>query len=325
MRKEEIKKFLKSLIVFCFTLIFISMLTFMLVKLQPGDPAKNYLRARHIAINEETIEHANKTMGFDKPVVLQYMDWLSKAVRGDFGMSYFQKASVSQVIIRSLLPTLSLGFFALIIETILAFFLGIIAAIYHGRLVDKAIQMFAFVCVSIPTFWLGYLLIILFSIKLNILPVLGRGGMEHMILPAVTLMFPILGKTTLFIRNIVMGQMHSEHSKNAILRGVNRKYVIFNHLLKNSSAPIITIYGSDIMYLISGSVLIEEIFAWPGLGRMFVAAVKTGDLPVIQGSLLLFGVMAVVINALTQWFIHFMNPETRVRLKEERRMKYEAT
>lgn len=313
---NRIKKFLKSTVLFLLTMIFISVLTFALIKMQPGDPAKNYLRLMHIGVNEESVKYVNTVMGFDKPVAVQYLDWLEGALRGDLGTSYFHKKPVVEVVFKALVPSMELGAFALVIETIMAFLLGILAALNHYRLLDRLVMGFSFICVSIPTFWLGYLLIILFALKLDLLPVLGRGSIEYYILPATTMMLPVLGKTTLFIRNVMLEQMSGAHVRNAILRGVNKKYVVKNHVLRNSSGALITVFGQDVSYMLTGTVLIEEIFAWPGLGRMFAQAVRMGDLPLIQGSLLLFGIMAVIINALTQKAVFCVNPLLRLGQKE---------
>lgn len=295
------------------TLFTISVLTFLLIKLAPGDPAANYLRVSHIPINEETLANARQFLGLDKPVFLQYTDWLFRVLRGDLGTSYLQKLPVRTILANAMIPTLQLGVLSFVLLLILSLTFGIFSALYHGKLVDYFVQGLSFVCVSIPTFWLGYLLIILFAVSLNWLPVSGRGGLQFFILPAVTMMTPLIGQTSLLIRKSILEQMNQPHVINALIRGVNRRYIILNHLLKNASIPIITVFSSNILYLITGSVLIEEIFAWPGIGKMFTAAVRGGDIPVIQGALLLFGIAAIVINALTQRIVHRLDPHLHIQ------------
>lgn len=309
---------LKGIILFLLALFVISILTFGLVKIQPGDPAANYLRAMHVGITDETLEYARQTLNLDKPLHEQYGIWLSKAVHLDLGDSYSQKRPVLEIIAEATMPSFELGFVSFIMLIVMASAIGIFGAMNHGKIVDYMVQGISFVCVSIPTFWLGYILIILFSIVLKILPASGRGGFETYIIPAFCLMLPLVGQTGLFIRKVLLEEMEKPHVKNAVIRGVSRKFIIRNHLLKNIAIPTFTVLSSNIMYLISGSVLIEEVFSWPGLGRMFVAAVKTADLPLIQGALLFFGVMAIVINSGTQQIVYYLNPHMRREMKSEK-------
>lgn len=296
---------------FLSTLFAISILTFMLVQLSPGDPAVNYLRASHVAITDETLAKARLELGLDKPVAEQYLSWLSNAVRGDLGRSYLKKAPVRILIFSAVIPTFQLGAVSFFLLLIFSLTLGIIGALSQGRIVDHVVQGFSFLCASIPTFWLGYMLIILFSVSLKWLPVSGRGGFKHFILPSLTLITPLVGQTALLIRKSILEQMQQPHVQNAVLRGVDKKYIVINHLLRNASIPIITVLSSNILYLITGSVLIEEVFSWPGIGKMFVSAVQGGDLPMIQGSLLLFGVLAIVVNAVTQYVVYFLDPHLK--------------
>ncbi|MDO4711824.1 MAG: ABC transporter permease [Peptostreptococcaceae bacterium] len=307
---------LKKGMLFFSSLLMISVLTFLLIKLSPGDPAANYLRASRVAITEETLAKARVELGLDKPVIKQYADWLSGVLKGDLGRSYLKKAPVLQVISGAIVPTLQLGAVSFVALLILTLCLGISSALLHDRWWDHLVQGFCFACASVPTFWLGYMLIIFFAVLLQWVPVSGRGGMANFFLPCLTLITPLVGQTSLLIRKSLMEQMQRPHVHNAVLRGVNKRYIITNHLLKNSLIPIITVLSSNILYLITGSVLIEEVFAWPGVGKMFVSAVKGGDIPVIQGSLLLFGVLAIAVNALTQRAVRFLDPHLRIGGRE---------
>ena len=155
------------------------------------------------------------------------------------------------------------------------------------------------------------MLILILSVRLQLLPTSGRGSLAHYLMPAICLNIPLVGQTGLFIRNVLLEEMAQPHVENAILRGVRKKDILKNHLINNIKIPMLTVLSSNIMYVISGSVLIEEVFAWPGLGRMFVEAVKAADLPLIQGSLLLFGLMAIILNGGTQVLVYRLNPRTR--------------
>lgn len=310
-KKRFLFQFLKRGISFILTLVVISILTFMLVKMQPGDPAVNYLRAIHVVINEQTVEHAREKLHLNKPLPEQYLMWLEDALKGDLGESYTKKRPVLEVVGEATLPTLELGSISFVLLVIFSGINGVLGALYNGRWIDKVIKVLSFLYVSVPVFWLGYMLILIFAVKWQLLPVSGRGDFTYYILPAICLNIPLVGQTGAFIRNVILEEMKKAHVVNAKLRGVKKKDLIINHLLKNIKIPLLTVLSSNVMYVISGSVLIEEVFSWPGLGRMFIAAVRAGDLPLIQGSLLLFGIMAIVLNEGTQALVYAMNPRTR--------------
>lgn len=312
---RRVKDFIKRAGLFFLTLFMISVLTFLLVKLAPGDPAANYLRASHVAVTDETLAKARIELGLDKPLIKQYGDWLMGAVKGDLGNSYLKKQPVTTVISSSVIPTFQLGAVSFVILLVLSLFLGITSAFFQDKPWDHIVQSFCFACASVPVFWLGYMLILLFAVKLQWVPVSGRGGVANYLLPCLTLITPLVGQTSLLIRKSMIEQMSKPHVRNAVLRGVKKRFVINNHLLKNAWIPIITVLSSNILYLITGSVLIEEVFAWPGVGKMFVAAVKGGDIPLIQGSLLMFGILAIIINTLTQRSVQFLDPYQRIKGK----------
>ncbi len=300
----------------------ISVITFFLVKLSPGDPAENYLRASHVSITAETLRETRKNLGLNKPLYIQYFSWLGNLVRGDFGTSYTQKTPVIDLVTEAFVPTFQLGIFSFIILIITAPFLGILSAIKQNTIFDCVIQILSYICVSIPTFWLGYILIIVFSVSLRILPVSGRGDWGNLVLPCITLVIPLIAQTTFFIRKNILEEMESSHVENAIIRGVSRKDVIINHLLRNTSIPIITVLSSNIMYLLTGSVIIEEIFAWPGIGKLFVTAVRNGDFPLIQILLLFFGIVSVIVNEFTQVLVKFMDPRLKIKGKTKKKSEH---
>lgn len=305
---------IKKLISLFSIFLAISVITFFLVKLSPGDPAQNYLRASHVSITAETLTAARKNLGLDKPLYIQYFNWLTDILKGDFGTSYTKKAPVTKLVNEAIVPTFQLGIFSFVILIILSPLLGVLSAIKRNTVFDYIIQVLSYTGVSLPTFWLGYILIIFFSVSLKILPVSGRGDWKNFILPCITLVLPLIAQTTFFIRKNILEEMDKAHVENAIIRGVSKKRIILNHLLRNTSIPIITVLSSNIMYLLTGSVLIEEIFAWPGIGKLFTMAVKTGDFPLIQILLLFFGVMSIIVNEFTQALVKYMDP--RLRIKE---------
>ncbi|XVG95418.1 ABC transporter permease [Eubacteriales bacterium KG127] len=314
-KKKQFVSILKEIILLLSTLILISVFTFGMVKAQPGDPAVNYLRATNIGVTDRTVEHARNILNLDKTLPEQYIIWLKNAIQGDFGMSYSQKKPVMSVILASAGATIELGVVAFVILLIVSWIMGFVGALYNGKFIDLAVQILAFLFVSIPVFWLGYILLLVFSVKLQILPSSGRGEVFNYILPSICLMIPLLGQTSLFIRKVMLEEMVKPHVENALIRGVEKKYVLWNHVVRNIMIPVVTVLSSNVMYLISGSVLVEEVFSWPGLGRMFVLAVKNGDLPLIQGYLMLFGIMSVVINGGTQKLVYRLNPRMRIEAR----------
>ena len=308
---------IKKLISLFSIFLAISVITFFLVKLSPGDPAQNYLRASHVSITTETLTAARKNLGLDKPLHIQYFNWLVNILKGDFGTSYTKKAPVTELVTEAIVPTFQLGTFSFIILIILSPLLGVLSAIKRNTAFDYIIQVLSYTGVSLPTFWLGYILIICFSVSLKILPVSGRGDWRNFILPCITLVLPLIAQTTFFIRKNILEEMEKAHVENAIIRGVSQKRIILNHLLRNTSIPIITVLSSNIMYLLTGCVLIEEIFAWPGIGKLFTTAVKTGDFPLIQILLLFFGVMSIIVNEFTQALVKYMDPRLRIKEKSK--------
>ena len=293
-------------------LIAISVITFTLIKLSPGDPATNYLRVAHISITDETLRVTRERLGLDKPYIIQYLNWVGNIFKGDFGKSYITNKPVLEMIKIAITPTFELGIFALVILVIISPILGVLSAIYKNTWIDKIIQFFSYIGVSLPTFWIGYVLIIIFATIFKILPVSGRGDFKNYILPSVTIIIPLIAQTTFFIRKNILFEMEKPHVEYALIRGVSRFKVVKNHLLRNCLVPILTVFSSNVMYVLSGSVLIEEIFAWPGIGKLFSTAVKNGDLPLIQIQLLFFGVLSIIVNEITQFVVKQINPKTKI-------------
>lgn len=303
---------LKKILSLFSILIAISVITFALIKLSPGDPATNYLRVAHIAITDESLRVTRERFGLDKPYIIQYLNWLGNIFKGDFGKSYITNKPVFEMIKMAIIPTFELGIFALVILVIISPILGVLSAIYKNTWIDKIVQFFSYVGVSLPTFWIGYILIIVFATVFKILPVSGRGDFKNYILPSVTIIIPLIAQTTFFIRKNILLEMEKPHVEYALIRGVSRFKVVKNHLLRNCLVPILTVFSSNVMYVLSGSVLIEEIFAWPGIGKLFSTAVKNGDLPLIQIQLLFFGVLSIIVNEITQIVVKQINPKTKI-------------
>lgn len=312
-RKETIlKHVLKKLASFIVALWLISVLTFILAKLTSTDPAENYLRVSKIAITPEALENARQYLGLDKPWIEQYLTWASRAIQGDFGQSYVWKTPVLSLFLERVGATTTLGFVSFLWILVFSLPLGVISGLRKGSLLDKVIQLLTFSSVSIPSFWLGYLLMILFGVYLKWLPVSGSQGVGSIILPSLTLSLSLIGQYTALIRKAVIQELDSKHVINARLRGVNDFYLVSNHILPNILPTIVTGLSLTAVYLLTGSLVVEEVFAWNGLGRLFVQSLQTVDMPVIQASMLFFGIIFLTNNVITKYLTRICDPRLRL-------------
>lgn len=307
---------LKKCLSFLAALWLISVLTFLLTRLSSASPAENYLRISKIEITPEALENARLYLGLDKSWPEQYGIWLQKALMGDFGTSYLWKVPVLPLVLESFLATLSLALLSFALILLVALPLGLLSGIYKDSLFDRLVQFFSFTSVSMPTFWLGYLLMLVFAVHLKWLPVSGKADAASLVLPSTTLSFSLIGQYTALVRKAISEEMNSLHVENARLRGVKLPYIIKNHLIPNSLPAIATGLSLTSIYLMTGSLIVEEVFAWNGIGSVFVHALQAVDVPVIQASMLLFGSLFLVNNIFNQGVISLLDP--RVRKKGER-------
>ncbi|MGT2785019.1 ABC transporter permease [Streptococcus merionis] len=305
---------LKKCFSFLTALLMISVLTFLLTKLSSSNPAENYLRISRIAITPEALEQAREYLGLDKSWLEQYLSWLQKAFLGDFGISYLWKVPVLPLVLESFLSTFYLGLVSFLLILVISLPLGILSGIYKDSYFDRIVQFFSFASVSMPSFWLGYLLILLFAVHLKWLPVSGKAGFTSVLLPSITLSFSLIGQYTALVRKAINEQLTSLHVENARLRGVKIWFIIKHHLLPNAMPALATGLSLTYIYLLTGSLIVEEVFAWNGIGSVFVHSLQAVDIPVIQACMLLFGFLFLLNNLVNQHFIRRIDP--RVRKKE---------
>lgn len=314
---SRINDFLKKMLSFLLALTMISVLTFVLAKFTSSNPAENYLRISKIGITPETIQEATEYLGLDKPWLEQYVIWLSKAIKGDFGVSYLWKVPVLPLVVEGFISTFYLGALSFMMIIVFAFPLGILSGIYKQSPFDKLVQFISFTSVSIPTFWLGYMLILWLSVHLKLFPVSGKGGLESMVLPALTLSFSLIGQYTSLIRKVVSEEMRSVHVENAKLRGVKMSFIIKNHLLPNILLAIATGLSLTSVYLLTGALIVEEVFAWNGIGYIFVHSLQAVDMPVIQASMLLFGILFLINNIFSKHLTTWIDPRLRYKARRK--------
>jgi nickel transport system permease protein len=292
-------------------LFFVSIAVFALLRTGRNDPAMSYLRLSNIPPTEAALQNAREKLGLNRPVVAQYGTWLWNALRLDFGESYVTKTSVTKQLLYYAPNTLFLASVSLLFTVALSLPLGILAAKYRGKWPDHAVRVFAYAGVSVPGFWLAFLMIMVFAIRLKWLPPLGAGGFRHVLMPAVSVMLMSTCINTRLIRSNMLEQTHSRAVMYARFRGVRERYITGNHVLKNACIPIITALGMHIGEILGGSVVAEVIFAWPGVGRYAVSAIYNRDFPVMQCFILFMTVIFVGCNLVTDIAYAALDPRIR--------------
>jgi nickel transport system permease protein len=287
---------LRRLAVLPVILLAVSLVIFAILRLAPGDPALSYLRLSQIPPTTENLAIARETLGLDKPLSDQYATWLTKAARLDFGRSYVTGRPVMDEILYYLPATLELAGASLLITLGLSVPMGVAAALKRDTALDHLTRAVAFAGVSTPNFWFGFLLVWLFSVELGWLPPLGRGGLSHLVMPAVSLALMSLAVNTRLIRASMLETMHHRFILYARARGVSEGTVVWRHMFVNALIPILTATGMHVGELLGGAVVVESVFSWPGVGRYAVSSIYNRDFPVLQCFMLVMTVIFVVCN-----------------------------
>lgn len=287
-------------------------LVFLLIHFIPGDPVDLMLGENAKFADKEVLRHQ---LGLDKPFLSQYLDFLGKITRGDLGRSLHSKQPVLTLILEKYPATIQLMLAAMLIALCISFPLGIFSAIRQYSLIDNLSLIFSLLGISMPNFWLGPLLIILFSLKLGWLPVSGRGGILHLILPALTLGAILSAILTRMIRSSLLEVLGEDYITSARAKGLPGWQVILKHALKNALIPVVSIMGLQIGALLSGSIITEMIFSWPGLGRLTIQAIYTRDYPLVQGCVLIIAISYVLVNLLTDLVYTKIDPRIRYDYK----------
>ncbi|HNY93137.1 MAG TPA: ABC transporter permease subunit [Flexilinea sp.] len=291
-------------------LLVISFLIFMFIHLIPGDPVRNM--AGREATTEE-LENLRESMGFNKPLYQQYFSYLNDLFHGDLGISYKTKLPVSEMMIGRLKPTLKLTFFAMLWSTIVGIAIGVLSAINRGKLIDYLGMLIAISGISIPGFWLGLVMIQIFSVKLGWVPTGGLDTWKSYFLPSITLGCGIMAILARFSRSSMLDSLGEDYVRTARAKGQRERLVILRHAFRNSLVQVVTVIGLQIGGLLAGSVLIETVFTIPGLGRLLVDSLAFRDYKVVQALLLFFSFEYILINLIVDLLYGVLNP--RIRLK----------
>ena len=291
-------------------LIGISFLSFALISLSPSNPAEVALRVNEIVPTEEAVRAMEEQLRTNKPYIERYVTWLTDSLQGDFGNSYVNNKPVATLIGQAIPNTIKLAFVALLITIVFSVLVGILCAVYEGSFGDKLARALVFVGTAMPSFWVGLLLIWIFSVKLNLFPTSGMERPSSIVLPAITLALAYISTYVRLIRNNMVQNKHENYVYYARIRGL-KETTIIKHIFKNSLQSSLTALGMSIPKLIAGTVIVENIFAWPGVGRVCVDAIFNRDFPVIQAYILLMAVLFVICNLLVDIFSVVIDPRMR--------------
>jgi peptide/nickel transport system permease protein len=250
-------------------------------------------------------------LGLDKPYVVQYLLFAGRAVRGDFGKSYRWQTPALKLVLDRFPATIQLAVCALVFSVVVALFFGVLSAVYQGSWFDNFGKVFALLGQAMPGFWVGLMFILFFAVKLGLLPAFGRGGLKHLILPAVTLGWYSVAAQTRMVRSAMLDVLDSDYIQTARGVGVPRWILIWKYALRNAAVPLVTMLGVYFAAMLGGSFIIETIFAWPGVGRTVVEAIFARDYPVVQAGVLFTSIFFVLSNLLVDLAYGFIDPRIR--------------
>lgn len=313
MKNYVIKRLLATLPL----LLGISFLCFVFVNLIPSDPAEVALRVRQTpVITDEAIAEVRAELGLDDPFLMRFFRWVGNCLRLDFGISYTNPSrTVIGEITRCLPATLRLAGLSLVFVVILSLPIGFLSAVYKDSLFDRLMRGTVFMTTAMPPYWIGLLLMWFVSIKLDLLPTSGSGGIKHLILPAFTVSLTYISTYIRLIRNNMLENMKEDYVLYANIRGLRQEIILIKHILKNSLQSCITAFGMSIPQLIAGTIVVENVFAWPGVGKLCITAIFNRDYPVIQAYVLLVGVLFVLFNLVFDIIQYAADPRLRKEIQ----------
>ena len=290
-------------------LIGVATLVFSLIHLVPGDPAQAMLGD---GASPNDVAELRATLGLDQPLPAQYLTFMRRAVTGDLGVSFRTGQPVTTMIAERIPATAELAIAAMIVAVVIAIPLGVIAAVWRGTPIDYGAMTFALAGVSIPNFWLGPILAIVFAVELGWLPVSGRGSLANLVLPAISLGLALAAILARMTRASLLDELGELYVRAARARGVSRAASITSHALRNSMVPLLTIIALQFGAVLTGAVITETIFAWPGIGRLLIQSIGFRDYPMVQGCILLIAVTYVTVNLITDLMYGVLDPRIRL-------------
>lgn len=310
------KKYItRQIILILPTLLIVSVIAFAMIRLLPSDAVDTYLLANHLTKTEENVKMAEVRFGLDKPAPVQYVNWVKDICHLDFGQSYTSNQEVSELLWRAFCATMQLALAAMIWILVLTPVMGIMSARKPHGLMDKFTRIFCLMGTAVPSFVLGFFLIRFFGVKLKLLPISGKDSWLNYILPSFTLALSHIASFVQMLRNELLENRNGSYTHYAMARGIKEKTIFHTHILKNSMLPVVNSVGISIGRLIAGTVVIENVFSWPGLGQLITKSILARDYPVIQAYILLIAIVFIVANLFADLLSAFVDP--RIRLGEK--------
>jgi peptide/nickel transport system permease protein len=286
----------------------VSLIIFSILKFIPGDPARVMAG---MDASQEDVENVRRQLGLDQPLYVQYGRFIGNALAGDFGRSIRSRRPVGEEIANTLPATIQLAVLSMVLATAFGGVLGVIAATRQYTIWDSLTMVLSLLGISVPIFWLGLMLILVFAVQLGWLPAQGRGGPENLILPSVTLGAASAGIIARMMRSSMLEVLRQDYVRTARAKGLGERFVVLRHALKNAAIPAVTVIGLQFGYLLGGAVITETVFAWPGMGRLVVEGIKFRDYPVVQSGILLLALVFSLVNLAVDLLYAYLDPRIR--------------
>ncbi len=289
-------------------ILMMTVIVFFLLHLTPGDPAMIMLGEHATPEQVDALRHS---MGLDLPLPQQYIRFLAKAAHGDFGNSIIAQRPALEVVLERLPATFQLSAGAFIFALLIGIPIGILSAVKRFSFWDHGAMFFALLAQSMPVFWLGLMLILVFVVRLRWLPASGMDGLQHLVLPSITLSAILIGLVIRLTRSSMLEVLSQDYVRTARAKGLHERVVLLRHALRNALIPLVTVLGMRMGILLGGAVITETVFAWPGVGSVVVIAIYQRDYPVVQAAVFILSVMVVIINWFVDFLYTFLDPRIR--------------
>ncbi len=306
------KYVVKRLLLIIPIILLVIFIVFNILNITPGDPATIILGKD---APQEAIDQLNKELGMDKPVMQRYLKYVTDAAKLDFGTSYRSGKSVSEEILSKFPTTLKLAILSVIVSSLIGIPLGIVSAIRQYSVLDVTLTVSSLFLASVPGFWLGLMLILIFSLMLGLLPSNGIGSIKHYIMPVLTLGLPSAAFLARMTRTTMLETMRQDYIRTAKAKGASKSRIINKHALKNALMPVITMLGMSFAGLLGGTIVVELVFGMPGLGSTIITAIKMKDIPIVMGSTVFLSILFMIIMLIVDLIYAFIDPRIKAQLK----------
>ena len=297
-------------------LLGVSFLSFLLMSVSPGDPVRAMYAVSGSIPSEEVLEQTREELGLNDPFFIQYGNWISNCLRGDFGTSYSKGEAVATLLMERVMPTIQLALLSLVIMVLVAVPIGVYSALRQNSILDYLLRGTTFISISMPNFWVGLLLLYVVAMKLGWLPVVSNQmNFQRLILPAVTLAIAMAGKYARQVRAAILEELRQDYVAGARARGLSERCVLWCHVLPNAVLPLITMLGLSLGSLLGGTAVVEVIFSYPALGSLAISAITSRDYPLIQGYVLWIALIYMAVNLVVDLSYNRLDPRLRKELQ----------